>query len=680
MSSNLPPQLHLELPTGTTSFKRSFQEFGFDLESPLGGIEAGGSGSDGNDRNKRARSASSFSDDEGSVGSSSSSRIVSASSSMNDEPGDFGSPSALTATRPPAALSPPLFSLSVTRASLEPPRLPTPELQDIDMIDYPLVHSHPRIPEPPALSDSEAPPIPPATLQHDDNYRLSLERFNAFDSQIAALRRSPSPRLRSPTPPPVLPPLTLLDDQPQLTPNSLPFLHSPTRLSSPPIGAIYDFGPLRPRSGTTHEGSQDIPRTSSQHVEAESSFPRSECMAFISTGEARSHSLRLDNMPNQFSQEAWSPVPNIPWVLWHPDVEEGDDHEVLVDVDEEEEPNDVHPYLPNRLDAIPLIAELRSPSPLFEDLEELEEPPPVNTRRTVVPPTPPTLPPIQETWDDPLDTLRTYSLDSPMEAPGLLDRSTQQRNVLLEEFPLHTHEATRSASISSASDINGSATLSSLTPDMDGLMNTEANSQVTSSLGSALAPAPAENARNGNPPGRMTRLEALHGLREALQGIGRVLQESERSLRPQLRNNTVPANTDAPTSSSSNRNSIGDAWRSGFAEGFVSALSDNGTSNASGSGDAARDSRLWLRAPSRSTLESEMRPWFGGMSSPSPLSPLADCPGREIHYGGVGVLCTTIWAAVGGVYAHCAERQRNRIPPSRCKYGYPGNTYAAGGR
>jgi len=653
MSSNLPPQLHLELPASTTSFKRSFQEFGFDLESPLGGIEAGGSGSDGNDRNKRARSASSFSDDEGSVGSSSSSRIISGSSSMNDA-GDTGSPSALTATRPTAALPPPHFALSVTRASLEPPRLPTPELQDIDMIDYPLVHPHSRVPEPQTPPDSEAPTIPPGTLQHDDNYRLSLERFNAFDSQIAALRRSPSPRLRSPTPPPVLPPLTLLDDQPQLTTNSLPFLHSPTRLSSTPIGTIYDFGQLRPRSGMTHEGSQDIHRTFLHHAEGESSSPRSECMAFISTRNARSQSLCQDNMPNQFSQEAWTPVPNIPWVLWHPDVEEGDDHQVLLEVDEGEEHNDVHTYLPNQLDAIPLIAELRSPSPLFEDLEELEEPP-VNARRTVVPPTPPTLPPIQDTWDDPLDTLRTYSLNSTMAASGPLDRSTQQRNDILEEFPLHTHEATRSTSVSSASDINGSAALSPFTSDVDSLMNTEANSQ-TSSLGSALAPTPTENARNGNPPGRMTRLEALHGLREALQGIGRVLQESERSLRPQLLNNVVPANTDTSSSSSSNRNYLGEAWRSGFEEGFASALSDNGTSNASGSSDTVRDSRLRLRGPSRSTLESEMRPWFSGMSAPSPSSPATDYSAREIHFGSIGVVCTTTWAAVGGVYAYCAER------------------------
>ncbi|KAJ7929979.1 hypothetical protein B0H13DRAFT_909253 [Mycena leptocephala] len=30
-----PPQLQLSLPPNTTSFKRSFEQFGFDLESPL---------------------------------------------------------------------------------------------------------------------------------------------------------------------------------------------------------------------------------------------------------------------------------------------------------------------------------------------------------------------------------------------------------------------------------------------------------------------------------------------------------------------------------------------------------------------------------------------------------------------------------------------------------------------
>lgn len=257
MSSNRPPQLHLELPPNTTSFKRSFEEFGFDFDSPLGGPEAGASGSDGNDRNKRARSATSFSDDEESVDSSSSSTMSSTSTSMSIM-ADNRAQSALSATRPAAALGTPHFSLSVARASLEPPRLPTPDLQDIDMADYTLVRTHQ--PEEQAPSNSATAAIAPGTSQtDDDSYRLSLERFNAFDSQIAALRRSPSPRTQSRTPPPVLPPLTLLDDQPPLTTNTIPFLHPPAQFSPPPLsGASYNFGS---RLRRTPEGRQEDPRT-----------------------------------------------------------------------------------------------------------------------------------------------------------------------------------------------------------------------------------------------------------------------------------------------------------------------------------------------------------------------------------------------------------------------------------
>lgn len=263
MSSNCPPQLHLELPANTTSFKRSFDQFGFDLESPLGGSEgAGAGGSDGNDRNKRARSASSFSDDADSVGSSQSSTIASGSSSMSVSGNelDAQTQSALSATRPEAALNTPQFSPSLARTSLEPPRLPTPELQDIDMADYPLVGD--QLEEASSLSPTRATSIL-ATTNTDENYRLSLERFNAFDSQISALRRSRSPTLvRSPTPPPVLPPLALLDDQTQLSTNTIPFLQPPAQPSPPLPEALYSFGLSRSqrpvsRAASRAEGRQD---------------------------------------------------------------------------------------------------------------------------------------------------------------------------------------------------------------------------------------------------------------------------------------------------------------------------------------------------------------------------------------------------------------------------------------
>src|SRR5258708_14614087 len=35
MSTNCPPQLQLSIQSSTTSFKRSFEQFGFDLDSPV---------------------------------------------------------------------------------------------------------------------------------------------------------------------------------------------------------------------------------------------------------------------------------------------------------------------------------------------------------------------------------------------------------------------------------------------------------------------------------------------------------------------------------------------------------------------------------------------------------------------------------------------------------------------
>jgi hypothetical protein len=81
MSSNCPPQLQLSLQTNTTSFKRSFGQFGFDLESPGGATDAGGSEvNNSNDRNIRARSASSFSEGNDSMDSFHHSTIISGSS------------------------------------------------------------------------------------------------------------------------------------------------------------------------------------------------------------------------------------------------------------------------------------------------------------------------------------------------------------------------------------------------------------------------------------------------------------------------------------------------------------------------------------------------------------------------------------------------------------------------
>jgi hypothetical protein len=134
----------------------------------------------------------------------------------------------LSTTRPPDVTfgAPHHLSLSLTRTSLEPPRLPTPEIQDIDMIDYPLVEDDEDEDDRDEDEDEDddedfhdAPSSPTHAnqpLTSNENYRLSLERFNAFDRHISALRRShsssPVVAPRASTVPPVLPPLALLED------------------------------------------------------------------------------------------------------------------------------------------------------------------------------------------------------------------------------------------------------------------------------------------------------------------------------------------------------------------------------------------------------------------------------------------------------------------------------------
>ena len=214
MSSNCPPQLQLTLQTNTTSFKRSFEQFGFDLESPGDATDAGGSGggtNHGNDRNKRARSASSFSEDSDSMDSSHLSTIASGSSgSSPSRHGDANEPT----PSPIAVLG---ASLS-THSALEPPRLPTPDIQDIEMPDYPVDNSEP-------FAESLAPQGP----DPEDRYRLPMDHYNPFRNESGLRRPQSSSSLvpRSPTAPPVLPPLYISEDQTRLSSSPIPFLPSP---------------------------------------------------------------------------------------------------------------------------------------------------------------------------------------------------------------------------------------------------------------------------------------------------------------------------------------------------------------------------------------------------------------------------------------------------------------------
>ncbi|KAJ3772879.1 hypothetical protein FB446DRAFT_734970 [Lentinula raphanica] len=218
MSSNCPPQLHLTLPANATSFKRSFEQFGVDLEeSPITNIaEPGGSGAGnrasgsadsgntrtGNER-KRARSASSLSDGNDSLNSSRSSTFTASSdTSLSEDNEPIAESSGSSMSRLVSAITP--------FVDPHPPRLPTPDIQDIEMPDY----------------GQEAVVDPNTeTAPSSNDHRHYIEEPHTPDPAIDVQRlpRSSSPNSRRYlTPPPTLPPLTLSGEEQE----QLPLLHS----------------------------------------------------------------------------------------------------------------------------------------------------------------------------------------------------------------------------------------------------------------------------------------------------------------------------------------------------------------------------------------------------------------------------------------------------------------------
>lgn len=192
MSSGRPSQLQLPSHAENgTSFKRSFEQYGFDLDTPVSSGEASGSGSSGsgNERNKRARSEATLSDSDEVQTSPGSSEVGTAGSSgatsmeLEDD-----SMSGMFVTNPISLAddslnaSPPIPS--------EPLALATHEFLNVQM----------------SIDDELRPPSPvpgPSTSTSDhSSFRVSLERFSVFDSEISALRR-PHSRLSisSPTAP-----------------------------------------------------------------------------------------------------------------------------------------------------------------------------------------------------------------------------------------------------------------------------------------------------------------------------------------------------------------------------------------------------------------------------------------------------------------------------------------------
>ncbi|KAG0697217.1 hypothetical protein DFH29DRAFT_163035 [Suillus ampliporus] len=217
MSSEYPSHLHVSFSPNGTSFKRTFEQFGYDSGSPMtsSALQASGSGtathnvptgssssSNGNERNKRARSTSSSSVSDRSADSSRSSEYSTARSSASLSETSTTNDHNISLDQNRRSPVYPVASIASTSSTLASPTptLPSSEPQDEVMSDvsaFPL-----DIPRP-----APAPEVASSTTTHD-TLRNSIERFNEFDSHIAALRRSHS-RTPSwlPTPSPVLSPL-----------------------------------------------------------------------------------------------------------------------------------------------------------------------------------------------------------------------------------------------------------------------------------------------------------------------------------------------------------------------------------------------------------------------------------------------------------------------------------------
>lgn len=194
------PHLQLSIPPNTTSFKRSFEQFGFDLdESPIHNSNPSHTSTvseDGrrdNNRHKRARSTSSDTTSSGSSGSGSSS--------------NSSARTALSASSSASSDHLRVSTSTLPRPFLEaPPRLPTPDI-DVDMPDV-----------------STTPP----PMEFPEAYRLTLSRFHSDPPVLPPLDSVP-PRLEidipltiepDTSPSPTMPPILL--DSPTLSDHVLP--------------------------------------------------------------------------------------------------------------------------------------------------------------------------------------------------------------------------------------------------------------------------------------------------------------------------------------------------------------------------------------------------------------------------------------------------------------------------
>src|SRR6266702_2140325 len=218
MSSPDPPQLRLSLPSTAPTFKRSFDQFGFDLETPVdSSLVASSSSTDehrpgpsNTDRNKRARSNSVTPNNSNSVEQARSIDTPPSGSSHANHMTTAHRDAPLLPPPPPTARHPrapnndsndSVFSPGLSLGE-EPTHTPT--------LLFESRSSDSSINPPTSTTWSNPPSSANPSAEHNEQFRLSMERFHAFDSQISSIRARPSPLpLRAPSNPPTLPPLTL---------------------------------------------------------------------------------------------------------------------------------------------------------------------------------------------------------------------------------------------------------------------------------------------------------------------------------------------------------------------------------------------------------------------------------------------------------------------------------------
>jgi len=262
MSSSDTPQLRLSLPQSASTFKRSFDQFGFDLDSPLDSTAvASSSGTDehrpgpsNTDRNKRARSSS------GTLNSADQAHAMdsspSSSSSHTISSGSSHHPVATHGDAPP----PPAIRYS--QAPENDPVFPSALGGELSHTSSGLFDSSRPV---------ETSPVQPPTTsvwsnplsstnsgtEQNDQFRMSMERFHAFDSQISSIRTRPSPLpLRPPPTPPTLPPLTLSSPIEHTRSHtgpvvSLPSVESLSYTSAPAQASPSTLPPTAPPSATS---------------------------------------------------------------------------------------------------------------------------------------------------------------------------------------------------------------------------------------------------------------------------------------------------------------------------------------------------------------------------------------------------------------------------------------------